>query len=68
MAIREFSERRGRTGLVTNQPPGRPIDWDRAHASTIVCDREECQAKAKQYVAAFTNETAVYYADADRGI
>ena len=63
MSLREFNERHKRTGLVSNQPRGEPIDWDRPHASTIVCDRPTCQLAARQWVAAYTNEPAVYYPD-----
>jgi len=55
------NEKHRRTGVVTNQPGG--WDRDRPHASTIVCEREECQRSAKRWVAGETNETAVYVPD-----
>lgn len=56
-----FNEKHKRAGIVTNQPG--TYDRDRPHASTVVCDLEECRAKAIRYVAGVTNETAVYVAD-----
>lgn len=56
-----FIEKHARAGIVTNQPGA--YDRDRPHASTIVCEREECQAKAIRWVAGTTNETAVYVPD-----
>jgi hypothetical protein len=64
----EFNERHRRAGLMTNQPPHLPMNWDQPHASTIVCDRPECQKKARFWVQGTTGEAATYYADADRGL
>jgi hypothetical protein len=61
-----FSERHTRTGIVTNQPGA--YDKSRPHASTVVCDRPECQARAIRWVAGMTNETAVYVPDETKGI
>lgn len=51
-----------RKGRVTNQAYG--YDKNRPHASVVVCDRPDCIAKAKSWVAGRTNETAHYVADA----
>lgn len=64
MSIREHNERHARRGLVTNQPGG--YDAGRPHASTIVCDRPECQASARHWVQGVTGETAVYVPDRGR--
>ena len=66
--MREYNEKHARKGLMTNQPVGLPLNWDRPHASTIVCDRPECQKKARHWVQGVTGETAVYYSDAERGV
>ena len=61
----EFHEKhawRGRGGIVTNQPSP-VLDLGRAHASTVCCGRPECLRLAKRWVAAETNETAVYVTD-----
>lgn len=54
-----------RTGLVSNQDLG-AYDKSRPLVSVATCDRPECLAKAKKYVAGNSNETAVYYDDAAR--
>lgn len=61
MNVDFFNERHKRTGLVTNQPGG--YDRDRPHASTVVCEREECQRKARFWVQGTTGEAAVYVPD-----
>jgi hypothetical protein len=54
----DFNERHAPTGRITNQPDG--FDRDRPHASTSVCDREECQQKARFWVQGTTGEAGVY--------
>jgi hypothetical protein len=61
--VLDFNEKHRRSGIVTNQPGAGPYDHGRPHASTIVCDRPECRKRAIQWVAAATNETAVYVPD-----
>jgi len=56
-----YLERHARTGIMTNQPDGH--DQGRPHAATSVCARPECQRRAQQWVAATTNEPAVYVPD-----
>jgi hypothetical protein len=55
-----------RHGIVTNQDPSQPYDPKRSHASRAVCDRGPCIDNTIAWVASQTNETAAYYADADR--
>lgn len=56
-----FREKHKRAGLMTNQPRG--YRADRPHAATIVCERDECQDKARFYVQGVTGEPAVYVPD-----
>jgi hypothetical protein len=56
-----FNEKHARKGIMTNQPGG--YDPDRAHAAASVCDRDECQKKARFWVQGVTGETAVYVPD-----
>lgn len=58
----DFNERHARKGIMTNQPD-RQQDWTHPHASTTVCDREECQAKARFWVQGMTGEPAVFVPD-----
>ena len=53
-----------RKGVVTNQPD--EYDQERPHASTAVCDREECIEDAKAWVWAITREAATHLRDSDR--
>lgn len=57
--MKDFNERHKPAGCMTNQP-GRPIDWDRPHASTHVCGLDECQEKARFWVQGITGEAAVF--------
>jgi hypothetical protein len=57
---REFNERHGPVGYVTNKSQADGYRADRPHASTVVCDRPECQQAAIRWVAGETNETAVF--------
>lgn len=59
-----FTERHARKGIMTNQPG--TYDKDRPHASTVVCDRDECQERARFWVSGTTNEPAVYVPDPHR--
>ena len=49
---------KNQTGYVTNQPDG--YDPNRSHASTTVCDREECRENATRWVEQETGESGVY--------
>jgi hypothetical protein len=62
--VKDFDEKHGRVGIVTNQPNG--YDPNRNHAATIVCDRPACRRAAMAWVAAKTGETPVYVSDASR--
>lgn len=62
---REFTERHARKGLMTNMSQAADgYRRDLPHASTIVCEREECQAAARFWVQGVTGEGAVYIPDA----
>jgi hypothetical protein len=61
--VRTFIERHARIGIITNQTDG--FDPSRPHAATNVCGRDDCQRRAREWVAATTNETAVFVASAD---
>lgn len=52
-----------RKGIVTNQDPRQPIDWDTPHASAQCCERPECIANTQSWVASQTNQTAIFYKD-----
>ncbi len=56
----DFSERHARKGLMSNRRPGSVPDGP--FASTVVCDRQECQDKARFWVQGVTGEAAT---DAD---
>lgn len=45
-------------GTVSNQPDG--YDPERAHASTVICARVECQDDAREWVLAHTREKGVF--------
>lgn len=60
----DYNERHARKGLMTNKP-GYPVP-DGPYASTVVCDRPECQERARFWVQGLTGETAVYVPDAKR--
>lgn len=56
-----FTEKhRNLVGYISNQNLDE-FNKDRSLVSVSVCPREECQTKARQYVAGSTNETAVFY-------
>lgn len=54
------------TGFVTNQDPDQPLDMNRAHMSTVCCDRATCIAATKARVEKFTGEPATFYSYAER--
>lgn len=55
-----FTEKHKATGTICNASQRDTYSNDRAHASTVVCDREECRAKANAWIGAMTNEQGVY--------
>jgi hypothetical protein len=55
-----FTERHKPVGTVTNASQADRYHADLPHASVHVCGREGCQTKARRWVAAETNETAVF--------
>ena len=57
----DFNERHARTGIMTNQPG--TYDRDRPHASTVVCERDACQQRARHWVQGTTGEPATYVRD-----
>lgn len=61
MSIREHNEKHAATGYMVNESQADgTYNRDLPHASTWVCDREECRTRAQRWVAAMTNERAVY--------
>lgn len=55
-----FTEKHVPTGTMCNASQRDVYSAGRPHASTVVCDRPECRAKAIRWVGAETNEQGVY--------
>ncbi len=58
--MREHNEKHAAVGYMVNRSQADGYDRDKPHASTWVCDRPECRQRAQQWVAATTNEEAVF--------